>query len=163
MKMTSYFNPGLAISVMVPEDWTISQVSETKFRLFGLPESGLEEYFDEYRATMSYEIIASPIGQLSEWFNDMISGNNSLMSREYYQYSLISEQYYESGTHPAYRKVYTWTDEETDLRLYQLQAFIYGGQNTLYLINAAVVDTFKDRYLPVFESILESTRIIPSI
>ncbi|MFN5365113.1 MAG: PsbP-related protein [Bacteroidota bacterium] len=163
MKMTSYFNQRLYISVMVPEDWTCSEVSGNTFRLFGMPESGLEEYFDEYRATMSYAIIKPPSGQASEWFNNLISANNLLMSREYNQYILISEQYYESGTHPAYRKVYTWIDEETGLRLYQLQAFIYGGQNTLYLINAAVVDTFKDRYLPVFESILESTRIIPSI
>ncbi len=162
MQMTSYFNPELLISLMVPENWTASLAGEKKLRLFGLPERGLEDYFDEYRVTMSYELIHYPVGQKSDNFRGMISENNRIMESEYNEYSLISEAFYESGTHPAYRKIYTWRDEETGLRLYQLQAFIYRGPDTLYLINAAVVEKLKDSYLPVFESILASTRIIPS-
>lgn len=161
--MTSYFNPELMISVMVPEDWTASLVSESKLRFFSLPERGLEAYFDEYRATMSYELIRYPADQKGDWFRNMIQENNAVMEQEYNEYQLISEVFFELGTHPTYRKIYTWTDDGTGLHLYQLQAFIYRGPDQIYLINAAVVENLKDRYLPLFESILESTRIIPSV
>ena len=161
--MTSYFNPELMISVMVPKDWTASLVSDSKIRFFGLTERGLEAYFDEYRATMSYELIRYPAGHKVDWFREMILENNAIMEKEYNEYQLISEVFYELGTHPTYRKIYSWTDEDTALRLYQLQAFIYRGPDQVYLINAAIVEKLKDLYLPIFESILDSTRIIPSV
>lgn len=160
MATTSYFNQKLSVSVVVPEDWTGRQISDTKFRLLGAPESGLEAYFDEYRVSMSYELLQSP-NTFGEWFQELIASNNSTMANSYNEYTLLSESFYELDTHPVYRKVYTWLEEETGLRLYQIQAFIYAGSGALYLINAAVVEMFSDRYLPVFESVLDSTRIIP--
>lgn len=159
MQMTSYFNPGLLISVMIPDSWTASQVSENKFRLFSAPERGLEDFFDEYRVTMSYELVSPPYESEDNWLPDLVSDNNNIMARTYNHYTLISDCFYESDSRPAYRKIYAWTDEHTGLRLFQIQAFIYGGPQSLYMVNGAVVENLKDKYLPILESILASTRI----
>ena len=70
-KMASYFNQPLMVSIVVPEAWSGTQVDDSKFRLFGLPESGFEEYFDEYRVSLSYER-RKPDSSGQDWFKQLL-------------------------------------------------------------------------------------------
>lgn len=159
-KMVSYFNEQTRISIMVPEQWTGQVVNQAQFRIFGLPESGFEEYFDEYRSTMSYTL-AEPDTTESDWFETIIKHGNENMPKEYNEYQLISEDYCQIATKPAYIKLYEWTEENTGLRLSQLQSFIRANPFSFYLINAATIKSIEAKYMPIFNSILKSTRIIP--
>ncbi len=159
-KLTSYYNPETRVSVMVPEDWTGVQVSPTMFRIFGLPEFGFESHFDEYRVSMSFEMMSFPTLQ-GDWFETIVQQNNLDMEVEYNAYHLEDETFFELGPHRAYKKHYTWVEENSGLTLFQLQALIYSGPHDLYVVNAAVLEGLKSRYAPIFDSILASTRIIP--
>lgn len=159
-KMISYYNAELRVSVLVPDDWTGSQVSPTMFRLFGVPESGLEAYFEEYRVSMSFEL--KELTQTQEnWFEALVQQNNTEMGKTYNAYQLLDESFFELGPNRVYQKHYSWVEENTGLTLFQLQALIHAGLNDLYIVNAAVVKGLESKYMPVFDAVLESVRIIP--
>lgn len=159
-EMVSYFNQETRISLMVPQDWTGSAIDSSKFRIFGLPEPGFEEYFDEYRATMSYEL-DKPDSYGEEWFHQLVAQNNENMSQDYNNYHLVDESYKEVANSMAYIKHYSWTEETTGLTLSQMQSLILPSPYALYIVNAAVIQSLELKYMPIFDAILNSTRIIP--
>ncbi|MFG6102980.1 hypothetical protein U2F10_12055 [Leptothoe sp. EHU-05/26/07-4] len=158
--MVSYFNQETMVSILVPKSWSGAIVDSSKFRIFGLPEPGFEEYFDEYKVSMSYEL-QKPDSSNDSWFESLIAQNNALMQQDYNEYKLLQEQTYELGGHKTYCNHYSWREENTGLRLFQMQAFIVGSPYKFYLINAAVLESLERKYIPIFENILNSTRIIP--
>jgi hypothetical protein len=159
-KIISYYNAELRVSVLVPEEWTGSQISPNMFRLFGVPESGLEEYFEEYRVSMSFELKELPQSQ-ENWFESLVQQNKNEMVKTYNAYRLLDESSFELGPNQVYQKHYSWVEENTGLTLFQLQALIHAGLNDLYIVNAAVVKGLESKYMPVFDAVLESVRIIP--
>lgn len=160
LKSNSFFNKETRISILVPEGWDTEVLDGSKFRLFGWPETGLEEYFDEYNPTMSYELTA-PEFSSRDWFTQLVSQNNQEMQETYNQYELVNEIHCEIAGKKSYIKNYLWQEETTKLNLYQTQALIAASPFSLYVVNGAVVELFKDKYLPIFQQILDSTRIIP--
>lgn len=159
-KMASYFNQPLMVSIVVPEAWSGTQVDDSKFRLFGLPESGFEEYFDEYRVSLSYER-RKPDSSGQDWFKQLVAKNNATMAEDYNEYKLLEESFYDIGSYKTYKKHYSWREEQTGLQLVQLQALLVGSPYALYVVNAAVLEPLAEQYMPIFDSILNSTRIIP--
>jgi hypothetical protein len=159
-KMVSYFNEEIGISILVPEEWSVQVINQSQFRLFGLPEPGFEEYFDEYRPTMSY-LLAAPENNSENWFETSITESGNQMQENYNEYQLISEEYCQIADHQAYIRQYEWTETSTSLRLSQLQSLIYNDAGSFYLINAATLKPIEDKYMPIFRKILDSTRIIP--
>ncbi len=159
-KMVSYYNEQTRISIVVPEEWTGEVISDVQFRIFGLPEAGFEDYFDEYRPTMSYTL-AEPESTESGWFEQIIADTGKNMPGEYNEYQLIDEEWLEVSGHKAYLRHYEWRDEGTQLQLSQLQSLIYASPSRFYLVNAAVLKPIVSKYMPIFDAILKSTRIIP--
>ena len=160
-KMVSYYNEQTRISIVVPKEWTGEVIDKSQFRIFGLPEAGFEDYFDEYRPTMSYTI-AEPERLESDWFDEMIVQTGKNMSIEYNEYQIIDEEWFEVSGRKSFLRHYEWRDEDTQLQLSQLQSMIYASPSRFYLVNAAVLIHIVDNYLPIFDTILRSTRIIPA-
>jgi hypothetical protein len=157
--MVSYTNEETNITIVVPQEWTLETINPSQFRIFGLPESGFEKYFSEYRSTMSYMLAQSNSTDL-DWFKTLIQQSNQEMEQEYNQYKLVNQKHCQISDQPAYIKHYEWTEESTDLRLSQLQALIYRDYTSFYLVNAATLKSLEDKYIPIFDAILQSTQII---
>ena len=160
-KMVSYFNAQTRISIVVPEEWTGEVIDNSQFRIFGLREDGFEDYFDEYRPTMSYTL-AKPETISSDWFDQTVADTSTNMVTEYNEYQLIDEEWFEVSGRKAYLRHYEWRDEETQLQLSQLDSMIYSSPSRFYIVNAAVLKPIVSKYMPIFDAILKSTRIIPS-
>jgi hypothetical protein len=160
-EMVSYFNEQIGISILLPEQWTVQVIEPSQFRIFGLPEPGFEEHFEEYRSTMSYRL-AEPENNASGWFESLITQSGREMVRDYNKYQLIGEEHCKISAQPAYVRRYEWTEENTGLRVSQLQSLIYNNSSSFYLINAATLNPLEDKYMPIFNAILQSTRIIPT-
>ncbi|MGD1703159.1 hypothetical protein [Dapis sp. BLCC M229] len=159
-EMVSYFNKQIGISILLPEQWSIQVINQSQFRIFGLLEPGFEEYFEEYRSTISY-LLAEPENDNSGWFESLIIESGQEMLQDYNEYQLIGEEHCKISTQSAYIRYYEWTEENTGLRISQLQSLIYNNSSSFYLINAATLKPLEDKYIPIFNAILESTRIIP--
>lgn len=161
LKMVSYYNSQTRISILVPEKWTGKVISHAQFRLFGLPEPGFEDYFDEYRSTMSYTL-AKPTSVETDWFDSLVEESNEEMLQDYDEYVLVDEKYCDIANRRAYLKYYRWREESTGLQLFQLQSLIRANPFSFYLVNAATLEPLQNKYQPIFDTILQSTRIIPA-
>ncbi|AFZ55796.1 DcrB-related protein [Anabaena cylindrica FACHB-243] len=156
--MATYSHEEIGISISVPENWSGEIISELQFRIFGEPETGFEEYFDEYRSTMSYTL-AEPDNTNSGWFETLIKESVEEMAQDYNEFQLIKEEQFQIANHPAYVRYYEWTEENTGLRLSQVQSLIKLDDSAFYLINAATLKPLAEKYLPIFNAILQSTQI----
>lgn len=159
-EVTSFFNKETRISTLIPKDWTSTTIDTSKFRFLGWSEAGFEEYFDEYKPTMSYEL-STPTNSDSDWLRKLVNESNEEMALTYNQYEIINEEYCEIANAKAYVKHYSWREENTGLTLFQMQSLIASSPFALYIINAAVLKNLEDKYMPIFKFILNSTRIIP--
>ena len=79
--MVTYSNEEIGISISVPENWSGEIISESQLRIFGQPETGFEEYFDEYRSTMSYTL-AEPDNNNPGWFETLIKESLEEMAED---------------------------------------------------------------------------------
>lgn len=159
-EVTSFFNEKTRISILIPKGWTSTTIDTSKFRILGWSEAGFEDYFDEYRPTISYELSSATTSD-SEWLRKLVNDNNEEMALTYNQYEIINEEYCEIANAKAYVKHYSWKEESTGLTLFQMQSLIASSPFSLYIVNAAVLKTLEDKYMPIFNFILNSTRIIP--
>ncbi|MBS3029023.1 MAG: hypothetical protein HCA25_18635 [Dolichospermum sp. DET50] len=159
--MDSYCSEEIGISISLPKYWHPEVINQWQFRIFGLPEPGFEEYFEEYRSTMSY-LLTEPESNSGNWFEILITDSGNKMQEDYNEYQLISEEYCQIAGNRAYIRHYEWTETTTSLRLSQLQSLIYNDSSSFYLINAATLKPLADKYMPIFREILHSTQIISS-
>lgn len=154
--MTSYFSEQTMISILVPEGWEGQIVNEQQFRLFGPSEPR----FNDYQPTMSY-LRSQPEGYGMDWFEQLIKESGEELRGSYNELKLKGEErFVPSSLAPTYVRWYEWRDEDTNLRFSQLQALI--SSRDLYVINAATLTPLEDKYMPTFNAILKSTRIIPT-
>jgi hypothetical protein len=159
--MVEYSNEAIKVSISAPSGWTIETSEENQFRLFGPLESGFEEYFDEYRCTMSY-ILGEPEDSTQlNWFETLVRDSQQEIAEEYNAYELIRESHHEIFGRPAYLHYFEWTEENLNLRLSQLQSLIQANDLSFYLINAAALKPLDEKYMPIFTAILNSTKILP--
>ena len=92
----------------------------------------------------------------------MIADTGKNIALDYNEYQIIDEEWFEVSGRKSFLRHYEWRDEDTQLQLLQLQSMIYASPSRFYLVNAAVLKPLMDTYLPIFDTILKSTRIIPS-
>jgi len=154
--LTSYFNPEAMLSVLVPVGWDGEIVDATTFRIKGPahPE------FDRYRPTMSWSRHPSPAPG-DDWIDALAASTLADARREYEEFTLQRERRVMTSDYvPLYARWYSWTDPTSGLAFSQIQAFLAG--ESLWLINAATLIALAAVHLPLFETILDSTRIIPA-
>ena len=162
LETTSFFNKETRISILIPKGWTTDRVNSLKFRIFGWSESGFEQYFDEYKPTMSYELIRPQNFSSDKFLEDLVTENNEEMRKTYHKYEVMDEAYGKVAHAQSYIKHYQWQEETTGLMLTQMQAFMLASRFSLYVINSAVLSKLNEKYTPIFDFILNSTRVIPS-
>ena len=159
IELHSYYNSSLGISILVPNDWGFTVVNDSKIRLFGNFEDGYKDFFEEYRPSISFEII-----KLEETidFKDLHAGYSSLKRSDYNNYELISELDKKLLNKYYYESKFSWTDESTNIKIYQKQGFVESGINSYISFNSSVFEKYSEKYEALFNLILGSMRIIPN-
>lgn len=155
-EMISYYNAQTRISIMVPAEWTGQIVNETQFRLF----SRAAPQFDDYRSSISYQI--NKAQQHTEaWFDTLVAYAGKSIS-DYNDFKELREERFALNSPSlAHARWFEWRDADTGMFFSQLQAFILEQAGSLYIINAATLKPLENRYIPIFNAILHSTRILP--
>ena len=153
--LTSYFSPHAMLSVLVPVGWDGEIVDATTFRISGPAHAEL----NDYRPTMSWSRQPSP-AKGHDWIDALAASSLAEARREYPGFALLRERrVMTSDFAPLYARWYSWKDPDTRLEFSQIQALLAG--DSLWVINAATLTPLAGTYLPVFEVLLDSTRIIP--
>ena len=155
-RMVSYYNADLHLSVRVPEDWTGQTINEKLVRCLGPAEPD----HNDHRSTLSYQLYAlADFGGAD--YETLIRTSGRDLANDFYAYVLSSEERFvlSSGA-SVYLRHFNWQDQATGQEFAQLQALILAFERDLYLVNAATLKALSDIYLPIFNAIVKSTRII---
>lgn len=152
----SYFNPRTRLSILAPDGWGGSDLDDG-FRLWGPPETD-----DDYRSSLSFRE-GSPDGYPGgvDGLELLVDATMAQMSESTEGFELGTEdRFWLSSGVPAYVRRYEWESAEQGRRFSQLQAFI--DATSLIRVNMATLAQLSDQYVPLFETILRSTRVIPN-
>ncbi|MDA3948217.1 MAG: hypothetical protein PF508_03240 [Spirochaeta sp.] len=153
----SYAHEGIRISARVPESWIVSELSDNHVRFFGPPHP---EY-DEYRSTFSINL-GEPEGYGEQWFQDFCDASRVTLEQKLSGFELRSVERFALSSFVNIHAVWYSYETESGLAFTQLQALGLVDRYHMYLINAAALRPLADQYLPVFDDILRSLRMLPA-
>ena len=156
-RWVSFAHKALAISLLVPEGWTITEPADNQIRFFG-PE---QPDYNNYQPTWSITA-HRPNGFGDQWFTSL--GENSLktLQEEFEEFVLRStDRFMISSLTEVQAFWYQWQPEPT-LAFAQVQAYVSVDRYRLYLINGATLTPLAETYLPIFDNMLKSLRILPT-
>ena len=155
--MTSFFHEGLLISIRAPLGWSLEEVEgQPMVRLFGKPQAA----FDDYRPTMSY-LKGQPEGFGEMWLDEFAARALANLNATYAEFDLLTEERYMlSSMARVVSRTFSWHHLESGMRFHQMQAFVLASPFVMYLVNGATLSPLAGEYLPIFDAILKSTRIM---
>lgn len=154
--LASFAHETLLLSLQVPDDWTAEEVAENQVRFFGPEQSDL----DDYRPTMSFTV-GEPEGTGTEWFDAFCAAARERLET-YDGFRLLRhERFTLSSLTSVDATWYEWSPEP-DMTFHQLQALIPVDASRMYMVNAATLAPAADRFLPVFDEVLHSLRVLPT-
>jgi len=154
-RLTSYFNPQTMLSVLVPVGWDGEIVDPTTFRIKGPAHAEA----DGYRPTMSWRRTPGPASG-HDWLEGLAASTLADAQADYPGFSSERERRtVTSDFAPLYARWFTWRDPQSGLAFSQILGLLAG--DSLWVINAATLTSLAATYLPLFETLLDSTRIIP--
>jgi hypothetical protein len=153
--LASFAHEGLMLSLLVPDGWEAEEVAPNQVRFFGPEQSDL----DDYRPTMSFTV-GEPEGTGAEWFDGFCAAARERLEA-YEGFRLLRhERFPLSSLVPVDATWYEWSPEP-ELTFAQVQALIAVDASRMYLVNAATRAPASDRFLPVFDQVLHSLRVLP--
>ena len=155
--LASFAHEGLLLSVLVPDDWEAEELAPNQVRFYGPEHADL----DDYRPTMSFTV-GEPEGFGDDWFDAFCAAAREKLEG-YEDFRLLRhERFTLSSLCPVDATWYEWTAREEGLTFQQVQALVPYDASRMYLVNAACLKPIADQYLPVFDEVLKSMRILPT-
>lgn len=151
----SYAHEGTQVSIMVPEAWEAREEEQQQVRFFGPPHPE----HDDYRPTFSVAL-GTPEGFGDEWLESFLEGIRTKMASSHRDFSIIAtDRFPLSSLAEAHVMRYRW-EPEPGLAFSQIQALVQVDRYRLYLINGATLEPLADTWIPVFEGMLRSVRVL---
>lgn len=151
----TFCHGGTQVSVHVPVDWDVREESEEQVRFYGPPSAE----HDDYRPTFSIAL-GKPEGFGDQWIQEFLQETRATMAESHREFALDSVTSFPlSSLVEAHVMQYRW-EHEPGLAFVQLQALIPVDMYRMYLVNAASLQPLADTYLPFFETMLRSIRIL---
>lgn len=148
-----YTNAALGIALSRPAHWQVQQLKPTQFVI-----SGPEEESD-YRPQISYQR-AEPDGTGEAWFQETIRYSEEQQRAAYADYKLVrSEELTLAGARAFWRHS-EWRYENTGIYSVNLQVLIWPNAKTIYVLKAATLKSLAERDVPIFERIIQSTKLL---
>ena len=155
--MASLTLADLNLSIRGPaEGWRADTIDEDRFRLYG-PE---QPERNDYSPTISFAL-GAPEGSGEAWFNEFTTKAVEQMQSGYTNFWLNRHESYElSSMVPVHAVWFEWIDDDSGMHFVQLQAFIPVSPFEMYMVNAATLKPIEHEFVPIFDSILRSARIL---
>ncbi|MCC5810997.1 MAG: hypothetical protein JJU06_11540 [Ectothiorhodospiraceae bacterium] len=152
--VASFAHKELAVSLLLPEDWSAEGLGVDGVRFHGPEDHELDDYHPTFSITAGQ---ADGFGDA--WFDEFTAQARRQREQSYEGFRpRAHERYMLSSLVPVDATWYEW-DAGPGLRTAQLQALIPGGMR-LYVINGATRIERADIDLPVFDAILRSLRLL---
>lgn len=152
----SFAHEGLLISLLIPEEWEAEEISNEYIRFY----AEASKDFDDYRPTMSIRR-GEPAGEGDRWFEDFSAKSLEKLEDSYRCFKhLYSDRFSLSSFSDLHLAAFEWEPEEGPA-FSQIQVLIYHTRYNFYLINAATIKPLADTYIPLFEQVIRSIRILP--
>lgn len=154
--LASFAHEGLGLSLLVPASWEAEEVAANHVRFLGPPQTDL----DDYRPTLSVTV-GEPEGFGDAWFEAFCTAALDRLRTSYEGFELIdTERYTLSSLAPVNATWYRW-QPEPELRFAQVQALVAVDATRMYLVNGATLVQREETFLPIFDQVLHSMRILP--
>lgn len=155
-RLTAHFaHPGVLVSVLVPGNWTVSEVAPQQIRFFGPEQPDLDHYSPTFSIALQ-----TPGDFGDEWFDRFCDAGVERLRESCDDFTLRSvDRFPLSSLADVHATWYEW-QAAPDHRSAQLQAMISVDRYRFYLINAATRAEIADDYLPLFDAVLRSLRLL---
>lgn len=154
---TSVAHAGTRISALVPTPWEMSEVVDHHVRFFAPPAA----QYDNHRSTFSISL-GEPEGFGPDGFQEFCDASRARLEASLPDFSLRSVERFTLSSFVDIHAVWYSCGSDTGHAFAQLQALGLMDRYHLYLINAATLLPLADEYLPIFDTILHSLRMLPS-
>jgi hypothetical protein len=156
----SIAHEGTRISALIPATWEAVEVAENHLRLYSPPDPA----YPDHRSTFSISL-GEPDGFGPEGFEEFCDASLATLTEKLPAFELRSRERFTLSSLVDVHAVWYSCGSETEAgpgpAFAQLQALGLADRYNLYLINAATLLPLADTYLPVFEEILRSLRMLP--
>lgn len=150
MKVKSYYDEDLGLSLEMPKKWMIVENEHIPLVIAAPPEK-------KFQANMTFVMrdieIATP-----EAMQVVVDSARSDRMESYDNFELVQEERLIIDNSPAHLEHYHWTMDNTGLPLTQLFALIFIGNDMLFSIHATCLRKLEEKYLPRFEHVVKSLR-----
>jgi hypothetical protein len=151
----SYAHEDTQISIVVPENWEAQEVEKQHIRFFGPPHPD----HNDYRPTFSVSL-GKPGGFGDAWLEGFLEETRGNIVSSYREFSMIAvDRFPLSSLVEAHVMSYRW-EPEPGLAFTQIQALILVDMFRMYLINGATLEPLADAWMPVFDEMLKSLRVL---
>ena len=151
----SYAHEVTQMSVIIPENWEAREEEEQQVRFFGPPHPE----HDDYRPTFSVSL-GKPGGFGDEWMEGFLEKTRENMASSYRDFSIIAvDRFPLSSLAEAHVIRFRW-EPEPGLAFTQIQALILVDMFRMYLVNGATLEPLADTWIPVFDGMLKSLRVL---
>jgi hypothetical protein len=151
--LVSYYDKTFSISLVVPADWTTTQTDDFPFVLLSPPENG-------YRSNLGFsETHIEPLS--AERLDQEIAKLKAQQSTDHENFRQIEERKFWLDAHPAWWQRYEWQPSDKPYHFSQVLALLVINEHTIYEINGATLKELEATYVPIFERMVESIRLIP--
>jgi len=155
--LASFAHEGVRISALVPESWGVTELARNHIRFF----APAHQDYQEYQSTFSISL-GEPDGFSPDGFGDFCDNSLAHLKEELLGFELRKVERFTLSSFVDIHAVWYNYHPEPELAFAQLQVLGLLDRYNLYLINAATLLPLADIYLPDFEAILRSLRVLPS-
>jgi hypothetical protein len=154
VKMHSYFNPALMVSLEAPEGWTVEASDAVPLALFAPAEQNYRAHLDVRLAVLD--------PPTPERFRELIGeAYRGSLGDRLDDYRLVDDAEFLLDERPAYCACFEWYEPVLAFRFSQIDTLALEGAGRLYEVHGYSRAELADRYLPILRRIIASIRFIP--
>jgi len=154
--IVSFAHEGTRISALVPGSWAVSEVTPRHVRFFAPAHPDHEDH----RSTFSISL-GEPEGFAPDEYEDFCDASLARLSEGLPGFALRRVERFTLSSFVDIHAVWYHSRAESGLEFAMLQALGLLDRYNVYLINAATLTPLADVYLPAFDEILRSLRVLP--
>jgi hypothetical protein len=155
-RWTNLTNGDLLLSLRVPTGWGTRAPDEFHFSLFNdrADEGG-------YRANVNF-LLGEPEQPGRDWFDAFRAAAPGHLAATISGYELLGVDAFELSSPGIVQQVCFRQSAEGAPPTSHIQAYLWAGSFTMYVIDAATLRPHEGRDLPVFAEIINSIRLLPA-
>lgn len=150
--MLNLFDSALSLTLRVPAEWTVTASEQFPLDIYAPRQEG-------YRASLG--LLRAPIATATrESFSALIAQRHAELARDLPGFTPLHEEQCWIDELPASVLTYRWLPLEEPRGFTQIAAVLLSGPATIVEVHAAALTPLAATYLPLFETMLRSLRVI---